>query len=46
MNNPTMGKQLCNVNLGRLLGIRKPKPAGCKNLGFGSATQGFPEYLG
>lgn len=44
--NPTEEKEVYNVNLGRVLGIRKSKPAGCRNLGFSPATQGFLEYLG
>lgn len=40
------GKEVYNVDLGRVLGIRISKPAGCRNLGFSAAAQGFLEYLG
>lgn len=43
---PNEGKEVYNVDLGRVLGIRISKPAGCRNLGFSAAAQGFLEYLG
>jgi len=32
INNSTEGKKVCNVNFGRLLGRKNPKPAGSRNL--------------